>query len=197
MTLTLPDLQLDPEFSKLQICSFVETEGQFDDFDEDAKFGDNHWIHFSSRPSDKPKNPRHVHFDIVRKRRRDQPSSNLETISKEIEKYYQFPASGWVSAGWSFSKEDAPKSGFICALLGVSTAVGGETLTLTGSRMEISGDFFDEIKWDLSRDGEMDIEIDAFWSFKYNDNLFDDIYPLLFDGMKKFGFGETGKEKNE
>ena len=189
MAIELDIFEIDPNLQSIQVCDFLSAASvsniACEYFDEDGKFG-SHWLHFRSEVGDGA----HNHIDVIRNRN-GEPSSNVGKVSDAISLFNSISTSAWVTGAWKFEKSMFPTSGLILPMMGVSTKLNDESLTLTAGRMSISGGSeFDEISWSLDRRGQLSISIDCQVEFVYSDSMINEsFYPTLKKGVVKYGFG--------
>ncbi|MEX0677309.1 MAG: hypothetical protein WD063_09550 [Pirellulales bacterium] len=108
----------------------------------------------------------HFHIDLAFDHLFDESDKRFETISvqqaiKAIDRVIGLNANAYVCAQYSIPFGDLPKRGILASLLGTSTEVCGSEMCLTGATMNIDGDPFTKLRWQIGEDEDDELCIDV------------------------------------
>ena len=193
MKIVLPVLNGEEELHRVHFCcDIVDGCDNFSPFSGKAEVSAELFLDFWSSEFRENENGVHIHLTYGKtpKRRKEPELLELEEVENEFSKFIGKTASGWISASWCIDLNSDKKSGIISAMLGIATQVDGEKVVMTGSKFSIGAAPFDELRWSLTEDEKLLVEIDYFQEFKVEDNILECHHGVLFQGMQKYGFGE-------
>ncbi|MCE9555293.1 MAG: hypothetical protein K8T91_18230 [Planctomycetes bacterium] len=110
-------------------------------------------------------------------------SEAISAIGTEVGRFIGTTADAWVFGEYSIPSERSPKHGIVPAMQGISTDVGGYTLSLAGAKMSIKGPHFIELEWSTESSGAIRASLSARNKFVVSYDIFRDVNKFLREGI--------------
>lgn len=166
--------------------------------DWDSQYGNDYWLHLLiERWKDEDDDCMHFHIDTVKQfsGRKAPANKTLEEITSTIDLFFDVKGSAWIRARFIIPKDNQPKTGIVPVMTGVKVEFGDSKAQITGGRLTIEGDDFDELIWRLDDSKGLVVDIDGFVDLAIDDTLLVNSATLLRSGLDKFLFPTNGESE--
>lgn len=131
----------------------------------------------------------HLHVEISREEMdRIFQVVDLRDLLGVIENFMGTQVYGSVTAKYSVPIERLPRRGILCSLLGISAEACGSEMILTGATMDIEGDPFNRLVWQVDDENEdkVSVTLEADAEFEVEEGYLVKLSQVMREGVDCF-----------